>query len=1592
MTSSSPTRSTFSGLSEGCLSEAGSSGIQNRSSAEESQEDCPKCTAMRLNTIIAEEALASLSGQFKNLQKELKKTEQVSKINEEQAKYIDERRSKLERLEAEHTSLYAEYENLRISHDSLKRQYDEVVTTARRNQRLIEESVKYHETCKVAMENLMAEKEARQELLAKYLKSVEAASKINDSMKQLEKKCMQLQAVNEKLEPFKSHCPAMLRLLLEFGEIIENNGLMTKPLQKRLARYKDKDDLREYLLRKTRKLTNLSESSTRTIEESSDDDELAKSVENLLLTIGSPPRLRPSKKSVTTKEEMRNIEKSNDHSTNLVEEVLNIKAVEKEDFLRKQLESMEALHVSVPKIQPNSNAHMEKTQACKRQLELAKKQKKETLCTNMEEKKVILDDFTNACTPSTSSSTKTNKELTKKDVQRGENGLQKNILQKIYENNSKSAKEKESRNTSVDISDRTNEKKQVCKGSERLSIWLSFAHLDPLLPELSRPMFLDAKTSELSRQHGLDDCVDNLFGPLSSSISSRRTSTSSVEDCVIPKDKTESRSEITSAADAMLTAEVKPLLLSPVPGSPTYSSITASTVLASGAFEDSNSLCCALSSTMEIAANIHDEQTDSESMQDFKISGDIKKTLSVEAHASTVIQTSTPTITTVVSKCVVPLRLQTKLNEAQTKNEDKHLGIIDGSSKLPTVITTKCIDIEKDKLEENQDSMTQWLGSEKMTSERAVSSRKRYLEEEQNLIRLPEDRIKSALEMLRDKSAELKTIQNDQKFEEYIDNPVLQKRLLRRSSRRKQVIDFSSSKESQELMTDDKKFTNVQNDMGTKIVLTQQESANAKSGEVTGNRTINDDNIAAQRVSGKEVSNLIVSWKRSGEWKSSKDWDNLTKHEISSTIKLENQFTKEKQNSIRSITTQVQREVESENSEIVVESLSKSAEIEKSEKLGVTRSNKQMASKARKRKLVEERVSNADDKWEDANQITTSSQKSKMSEVDYGKEPVIEESENVNKSMTSTIEALGMEVSNLHNGEDNRLEIVADDVGVSSIKMENALGEIHFSNNCIGSEKTKTTKLTAKKSISTVRSEMYKKMRKRLTMQTSCMKELGRVQVRKPMENKVISTLSTPKKIERPNIAQRKRAAIMLPVGGDELKKAKNVATIRCDKVRMGTSSAKILVGSDEAAVMCLFDQALSENNYNDKLLEVVQKFQTPAISAISCEKLAECCVKFINKLDVGNMWHSVVLAVRYWSGKQSDRCTDGKVLELHQVASSKERNFIEVLHQLSGEEHWSDIISFFLWKMITLMLKTRPASVAQHGLNIRCVLLCTRILLQDGTNNEVLRKVTNLLQRLIERDSSDRVVPMICYSVAIVPEIIDKLLLEKNEQYEPVRRVMSVHLASREELLTIFSKVIMSRLLKNSSCSDTCLQKLNADTFQRWFAESINTAVMDIRGLDLEAMELSPRISSAVMTCYALFSLATNRLVPDKEAVVFPVLNECIQIISAHFQNEKEGRNEMFADSVEPHSLSGDMLVKTMLRLLLFGRLITSFAKSAECCVFPRIANLVEEIHKLREFTRRKLEQGERTAENRLLHFGLNDWLRVVKPWTKYLHAAFTV
>lgn len=69
-------------------------------------------------------------------------------------------------------------------------------------------------------------------------------------------------------------------------------------------------------------------------------------------------------------------------------------------------------------------------------------------------------------------------------------------------------------------------------------------------------------------------------------------------------------------------------------------------------------------------------------------------------------------------------------------------------------------------------------------------------------------------------------------------------------------------------------------------------------------------------------------------------------------------------------------------------------------------------------------------------------------------------------------------------------------------------------------------------------------------------------------------------------------------------------ASLSARQAKMRTSLSKAPVASDEAAVMSLFDQALAENIHDEKLLEIVQKFQSPAISVIPCEKLAECCVK----------------------------------------------------------------------------------------------------------------------------------------------------------------------------------------------------------------------------------------------------------------------------------------------------------------------------------------------------------------------------------------------
>ncbi|VDO40482.1 unnamed protein product [Onchocerca flexuosa] len=670
--------------------------------------------------------------------------------------------------------------------------------------------------------------------------------------------------------------------------------------------------------------------------------------------------------------------------------------------------------------------------------------------------------------------------------------------------------------------DRSNEDKQVCENNERLSTWLSLTHLDPLLPYLSRPTFLDAGISELSKQHGSDDYIENLFGPLSPSISSRRTSVSSTEGCIVAQNKTNSRPEMSDTADAILTAEemsflTESLSLPPVPENSTNFSMKVSTISTSGVFENSGSLCSIPTSTMEAVATVHGKPAvsfikrlsyetinphflqNSESVQNLKTSNKNKKILSAEANVTTAGQILRSTITT-DSKCIVTLRSQRKRSGSNPQNRDESLGIRVDSPKLPKIIV-KSIDTEEDELEKNQDSMMQQSGSAKAVSGRSVFNEKMYLEKKENLVRLSEDKVKSVLEMIRNKSADLKTFQ-EQKFGKYIGNPVSQEQPLRRSVKRKQVrTDSWSSEDNQELMTNTRELSNVQSDLAAEVViLTQQENVNKRSDKTPGDPILND-NSAKLSMSEKEVLDSSVSWNKSDEEESLKDYrENSKKCGILSTIKSGNEVADEKQNNTQSSASFVQQKILRnglENAEFAVESSSKNVQIREPEKLAAIGNNRQIASEVKKRKLTKKGASNTEDKCEDANQTTTHPHESKMTDIYHGKDPVNEDNEKMNKSMTSNIKLLGIELSHLDDDDDNRLEIITDDVGTSSLNTENGSGENCVLNNCSGSEKAKTAAVMSKKSINTVKSEMYKKMQKRLAIQTSCMKELGRVQVHK---------------------------------------------------------------------------------------------------------------------------------------------------------------------------------------------------------------------------------------------------------------------------------------------------------------------------------------------------------------------------------------------------------------------------------------------------------------------------------------------------------------
>lgn len=63
-------------------------------------------------------------------------------------------------------------------------------------------------------------------------------------------------------------------------------------------------------------------------------DELAEGVENLLLTIGSSSHLRSPKKSMSSKEKVKNEAQSSGHLTNSMEEVTDIKSTEKGDVYK----------------------------------------------------------------------------------------------------------------------------------------------------------------------------------------------------------------------------------------------------------------------------------------------------------------------------------------------------------------------------------------------------------------------------------------------------------------------------------------------------------------------------------------------------------------------------------------------------------------------------------------------------------------------------------------------------------------------------------------------------------------------------------------------------------------------------------------------------------------------------------------------------------------------------------------------------------------------------------------------------------------------------------------------------------------------------------------------------------------------------------------------------------------------------------------------------------------------------------------------------------------------------------------------------------
>uniref|UniRef100_A0A915BNA3 Uncharacterized protein n=1 Tax=Parascaris univalens TaxID=6257 RepID=A0A915BNA3_PARUN len=499
---------------------------------------------------------------------------------------------------------------------------------------------------------------------------------------------------------------------------------------------------------------------------------------------------------------------------------------------------------------------------------------------------------------------------------------------------------------------------------------------------------------------------------------------------------------------------------------------------------------------------------------------------------------------------------------------------------------------------------------------------------------------------------------------------------------------------------------------------------------------------------------------------------------------------------------------------------------------------------------------------------------------------------------------------------------------------------------------------------------MYKKVRKFLPTYATGLVSQSRaatLQKRKKIERECTET--KPMKISKRGITEsmtRKSTGrtVLLPTP-----LAHKSASSRMPNVsKSGTQLA-------ESAVMTLLDEAIAGRS---TLPILVKKFREPPINELDTNSIVACILKLINTMEVGNMWPSMLAASRHG------------VVE--QVASMKERSLFELVNQIGAESQWNDISEKLFMRLATLLQKMEAASISQHGRDFRCMLIAGRIATEDGRGMNVGTVLCDVLRQLVLRNSSEWVVPILCYALAITPDLIREFLVgEENHSLLATRTLIAIHLSVRDDYYSLFSKMLS--LAYNVVEEDQlCLRRMDCDNFREMFFAVEEAVIAMKETVDMKTFNVSEVFLSAISECVAIYTAASTRLFPEKDVHIDELMSRALCIMSEHpalsSQNQETNSASIYADttrrcaltesSTKPWCASNSMMFvcRLLLSRLYSGSLEDEYIASFRC--------FRKQVHKLSTICDEQIAKDGQYADDwaiRLYRFALNDWQRVLQP-----------